>query len=150
MNEKNEFQESWLLCRAGSHLCALPLTLLAEVMRLPPVEPLAEAPPFMSGIAVIRGAPVAVLDLGRLLGQARTAPTRLVTAQIGDQAGGRVLGIAVAEVIGVRRAGQLGPRTAVPLLREAAQESVSAIGALDSEALLFLGNLHLLVEGMAA
>jgi len=116
------------------------------VMRLLPIEPLAEAPPFMRGIAVIRGAPVAVLDLGRLLGQARTTPTRLVTARVGD----RTLGIAVAEVIGVRRAGQLGSRTPVPLLREAAKESVSAIGALDSEALLFLGNLQLLVEGVAA
>jgi len=150
MNEKNEFQESWLLCRAGSHLCALPLTQIAEVMRLLPIEPLAEAPPFMRGIAVIRGAPVAVLDLGRLLGQARTAPTRLITARVGGQTGGRMLGLAVTEVIGVRRADQLGTRTAVPLLREAAQESVSAIGVLDSEALLFLGNLQLLVEGIAA
>jgi len=146
MNEKNEFQESWLLCRAGSHLCALPLTQISEVMRLLPIEPLAEAPPFMRGIAVIRGVPVAVLDLGRLLGQARTAPTRLITAR----AGGRVLGIAVAEVIGVRRTDQLGSRTTVPLLREAAKEAVTAIGALDSEALLFLGNLQLLVEEMAA
>jgi len=146
MNEKNENQESWLLCRAGSHLCALPLTQISEVMRLLPIEPLAEAPPFMRGIAVIRGAPVAVLDLGQLLGQARTAPTRLVTARTG----GRTLGIAVTEVIGVRRPGQLGSRAAVPLLREAAKEAVTAIGALDSEALLFLGNLQLLVEGVAA
>jgi hypothetical protein len=32
----------------------------------------------------------------------------------------------------------------VPLLREAAQDSISTIGALDSEALLFLNTLRLL------
>jgi purine-binding chemotaxis protein CheW len=139
-------QGSWLLCRAGSHLCALPLVEILEVMRMQPAEPLADSPAMMRGVAVIRGAPVPLLDLGRLLGQARTTPTRIVTFR----AGGRILGLAVAEVEGVRRDDELGPRAAVPLLQQAAAESVAAIGALDGEALLFLEKLRVLADKVAA
>ncbi len=144
MNGNDHNQESWLLCRAGSHLCALPLAQILEVMRPLPIEPLAEAPAFIRGIAVIRGAPVAVLDLGHLLGQTRTKPSRFVTARVG----GRTLGLAVTEVMGVLREDQIGAHAAVPLLREAAGEAVSTIGSLDSEALLFLDKLQLLMEGV--
>jgi purine-binding chemotaxis protein CheW len=142
MTGKDHYQESWLLCRAGSHLCALPLAQILEVMRPLPIEPLAEAPAFMRGIAVIRGGPVAVIDLGHLLGQTRTKPARFVTTRVG----GRILGLAVTEVLGVRRDDQIGSHAPVPLLREAAREAVSSIGALDSEALLFLDKLQLLME----
>jgi purine-binding chemotaxis protein CheW len=146
MDENSGSRDSWLLCRAGTHLCALPLAHILEVMRPLPVEPLADAPAFLRGIAVIRGAPVAVIDLGRLLGQAKTAPARLVTVRVG----GRILALAVAEVLAVRRDGELGPHGAVPLLREVARESVSTIGTLDSEALLFLEELRVVAQAVPA
>lgn len=113
-------------------------------MRPLPIEPLAGAPAFVRGLSVIRGSPVAVIDLGQLLGQTKTAPARLVTLRVG----GRILGLAVAEVQGVRRADEVGPYSAVPLLREAAQEVVSAIGSLDSEALLFLEEMRVLAQAV--
>ena len=146
MDGKSGSQGSWLLCRAGVHLCALPLAHVLEVMRPLPVEPLAEAPAFLRGISVIRGAPVPVLDLGRLLGQVKSDPARLVTVRIGE----RVLALAVAEVTAVRREDEVGPHSAVPLLREAAQEAVSSIGALDSQALLFLEGLRLVAQSVPA
>jgi purine-binding chemotaxis protein CheW len=146
MDGKSGSRSSWLLCRAGVHLCALPLAHVIEVMRPLAVEPLADAPAFLRGIAVIRGAAVPVLDLGRLLGQAKTAPARFVTVRIGE----RVLALAVAEVLAVRREEEVGPHAAVPLLREAAQESVSTIGTLDSEALLFLEGLRVVAQGVPA
>ena len=137
-------QESWLLCRAGSRLCALPLAAVVEVMRPLPVEPVIDAPAFLNGLSVIRGAPVAVIDLGHLLGQPDAAPARLITVRVG----GRVLGLAVAEVRGVRRADQVGPHAAIPLLREAAHEIVSTVGSLDSETLLFLEELRVLAQAV--
>jgi purine-binding chemotaxis protein CheW len=128
------------------HRCALPLAQILEVMRPLPVEPLADAPAFLRGIAVIRGAPVPVLDLGRLFGQEKTAPARFVTVRVG----GRVLALAVAEVLAVRREDEVGPHAAVPLLREVAKETVSSIGALDSEALLFLEGLRVLAQSVPA
>lgn len=146
MVDGNGLRLPWLLCRAGLHLCALPVEQIAEVMRPLPVEPLADAPPFVRGVAVIRGAPVPVIDLALLLGQPKAAITRLITVR----AGGRVLALAVGEILGLKRDEEAGAKNMVPLMREAARESVSAIGALDSEALLFLNTLRLLPEGKAA
>ena len=140
MVDGNGIQLPWLLCRAGPHLCALPLEQIAEVMRPLPFEPLADAPPFVRGVAVIRGAPVPVIDLARLLGQAKSAVTRLITVR----AGGRLLALAVGEVLGLKSDQEAGAKNMVPLLREVAQDSVSTIGTLDSEALLFLNTLRLL------
>jgi purine-binding chemotaxis protein CheW len=142
MIDGNGIQLPWLLCRAGPHLCALPLEQVIEVMRPLPTEPLADSPPFVRGVAVIRGGPVPVIDLARLLGQAKSAPARLITVRTG----GRVLALAVGEVLGLKRDEETGSKNMVPLMREAAKESVSAIGTLDSEALLFLTTLRLLPE----
>lgn len=139
-------QNSWLLCRAGAHLCALPLGQVIEVMRPLPAEPLADAPPFLKGVAVIRGAPVPLIDLARLFGQAKAAATRIVTIRVGE----RVLGLLVGEIAGIRRDEEAGERGLVPLLRLAAQESVEMVGSLDSEALLFLGSLRVLAESVPA
>lgn len=146
MQETNGSRGSWLLCRAGLHFCALPLAEILEVMRMQPAEKLADAPAIVRGVAVIRGAPVPLLDLGMLLGQARTSPTRIVTVRTGS----RVLGLAVAEVRGVRGDDELGPRAPVPLLSQAAADSVAAIGTLDGEALLFLEKLRVLADKVAA
>ena len=73
--------------------------------------------------------------------------TGILTVRAG---GDRILALAVGEVLGLKRDDEAGTRTMVPLMREAAQESVAAIGALDSEALLFLTTLRLLPEGKAA
>ena len=146
MVDGNGIRLPWLLCRAGPHLCALPLEQIIEVMRPLPSESLADAPPFVQGVAVIRGGPVPVIDLARLLGQAKSSPTRFITVRTG----GRILALAVGEVLGLKRDDQAGSRASVPLMREAAKESIAAIGSLDSEALLFLTTLRLLPEGKAA
>ena len=111
-------------------------------MRLLPTEPLANAPVFLRGVSVVRGAPIPILDLGKLLGEANTAPTRLVIVHVGD----RVVGLALADVLGVRREDQVGAHDPVPLLSEAAHEAVSSIGVLDSQALLFLEGLRLVAQ----
>src|SRR5882672_3992520 len=62
-----------LLCRARSHVCALPLQYVLETMRPLPIEPFGGAPEFVVGISRIRGAHVPVVDLGQVLG--RTEPS---------------------------------------------------------------------------
>src|ERR1700704_3300860 len=53
---------SWLLCRAGMHLCAMPLAHVIATMRVLPIEAVSGAPSYVRGLCVIRGAPVAVVD----------------------------------------------------------------------------------------
>jgi purine-binding chemotaxis protein CheW len=66
-------RQSTLLCRVRERLCALPLAHVVETMRPLPIEPLGGMPGFVQGIAIIRGAPVPVVDAGALLGSAGAA-----------------------------------------------------------------------------
>jgi len=123
-----------LLCQVGSVVCALPLEHVAETMRPLPIEALAGTLPFVAGVSIIRGAPVPVVDLARLLGnETAEARTRLVVVRIGE----RRAALSVGQVIGVRAlpAGLGGELP--PLLAGASSELISAVGALDSR-LLFL------------
>lgn len=121
-----------LLCRLGSYRCALPLGHVLETMRPLPVEPLAGAPDFVTGLAVIRGLPTPVVDLARLLNEQTGQPGRFVSLRVHD----RQVAVAVDEVEGIF---PLQPSAQLPpLLSQARPQAISAMGQLDSHLLLVL------------
>jgi purine-binding chemotaxis protein CheW len=140
--------EPLLICRVGAKVCGLPLARVIETMRPLAVEPLAQMPPFMSGLALIRGRATPVLDARRLLGSPTTAsPARYVTLDLGQEQH-RVTALAVDAVVGVRRI-EAKTLSALPgLLREQNGELVSALGALDSELMLVLEHSRLLPDSV--
>jgi purine-binding chemotaxis protein CheW len=142
-----------LLFRARGHLCALPLAHVVETMRPLPVEPMAGAPPYVRGLAIIRGAPVPVVDVARLLGEeaagtevgARVPPSaRFVTLKIGE----RAIALAVDGVVGVRTLAVDALHELPALLRDAEVDAVSSIGTLDSELLLVLRSARLVPQNL--
>lgn len=135
---------AWLLCRAGRRLCALPLDHVVETMRPLPIERITGAPQLVLGLSVVRGSPIPVLDIGALFGEPATDPRRIVTVSTG----GRLVALAVEQVIGVRSIQPDALDDLPPLLKDAAGEVVSAIGRLDSDLLLFLSATRLLPEDM--
>jgi purine-binding chemotaxis protein CheW len=130
-----------LICVVGELRCALPLGQVVETMRPLPVESVASSSRFVMGLAIIRGAPVPVIDLGSLLG-ARTCTTRFVTVS----AEGRTLALSVDEILGVREipAGVL--KGLPPLLHDASTGAVAAIGASDGALLVVLRAARILSE----
>ncbi|HEX4367884.1 MAG TPA: chemotaxis protein CheW [Rhodopila sp.] len=137
--------DSWLLCRTGSFLCALRLTDVIEIMPLLPTETIAGAPPFVLGLAIIRGSPTLVVDIGQLLGGRGPSPRRQVTIKVGT----RIVALAVDSVAGVRSMEIADTATALPpLLREAANDAVSAIGRHDADLLLFLDTARIVPESL--
>jgi purine-binding chemotaxis protein CheW len=62
-----------LIVVGGSHY-AIALKDVAAVMRPLPAHPAPHAPPWVTGLAVIRGSPVPVIDLGRRLGLTQAGP----------------------------------------------------------------------------
>ena len=132
-----------LLCRAGTRLCGLPLERVIETLRPLPVETVPVPSKVVDGLAIVRGEPVPVLDLGRLLGGVDGLErTRWVTLQIES----RVVAVAVDEVLGVR---QLDKRSLVelpPLLKHADSELIETVGRLDAALLLVLGSGYLVPE----
>jgi purine-binding chemotaxis protein CheW len=136
--------QPWLLCRIGRRLCGLPLGNVVEAMRLLPIEPIADAPHFVIGLSLVRGAPVPVVDIGALFGEPESQPQRMVTLD----AGGRQVALVAQAVLGVRSLGQEASNDLPPLLREAAGSLVSAVGTLDAELLLFLRTARIMPEAL--
>jgi purine-binding chemotaxis protein CheW len=129
-----------LVVCAGGNTCALPLAAAVEVMRLLPTEAVAGAPPFVSGIAVIRGEPVPVVDLAMLLTGAAATPTRFVSIRVGE----RHLAVAVDAVVGIRQMEAKSLHELPPLLRGAQSDLAKALGRLDGKLLMVLETSRLL------
>ena len=127
-----------LIVDTGDRQCALPLEHAIETMRALPVETLAGAPAFLRGLAVIRGAPTPVVDLGLLLGDAgQTRCERFVTVRSGE----RTVALAVAGVVGVRDVESQAELPA-PWLGDA--RAVRALAALDGGLVSLLKTTRLL------
>jgi purine-binding chemotaxis protein CheW len=142
----------FVLCRIGSRIGALALLDVRETMRPLPIEPLAGTPPFVLGLAIVRGSPVPVIDAGRLLNPsalpyspiALSFASRFVSLKLGD----RTAALAVDAVLDVRSlaAGMLAD---IPLLlSEASEDLVSLVGALDTELLLVLETARLVPDSV--
>jgi purine-binding chemotaxis protein CheW len=91
-------------------------------------------PTFISGLSLVRGAPLPVVNAAALTGQAAGPPTRFVTLQVGS----RQVVLAVQEVVGIRAMPADPLHSMPPLLGGAQNEVVAAIGALDAEFLWLL------------
>jgi purine-binding chemotaxis protein CheW len=134
----------FLVCRVGARLCGLPLGQVVETMRALPVHPLAGAPAFVAGVAVVRGAAMPVVDAARLLFSAPSAATpdaRFVTVA----AGGRVVALQVDAVLGLRQLSK-GAVAELPPLFGQRGDAVAALGALDEELLLVLRGARLVPD----
>lgn len=127
--------EPVLLLGLDGRVCAVPLRHVIETMRPLPIEHIADVPAFVSGVAVIRGIPTPVIDLGTLLGTPIKQPGRFVTIR----AVGRQLALSVNGVLGVRDLSAMaGIEKLPPLLQGASGEALEMIGTLNDKVLLVL------------
>jgi purine-binding chemotaxis protein CheW len=139
MQERREFS---LLCRVGDLFCALPLEHVEETMRPLAIEAIAGVPSFVRGLAVVRGAPIPVVDAASLINGVASHPRRFVTVK----AGTRRIALAVDAVVGVVEIPS-GSLDALPqLFQDASLDAISAIGMLDADLLLVLRSTHLIPE----
>lgn len=128
--------EACVLVDAGGVACALAARDVVETMRPLPVVPLGGVPDCVRGVARIRGGPVPVVSLARLLrASGELGPSaRFVTVR----ADGRLIALEVESVTGLRRLPPDLAATLPPLLAHAAEDAVAAVGALDGALLLVL------------
>lgn len=124
-----------LVFRADTHLAAIGLEHVTEVLRPLPVEELAGVPPYIRGICVLRGRPVPVVDIGLLLGGERMTSEDRAARFVGVRTGPQTAVLAVDTVVGIRD---------VPMERLHDLSSVTgsvactAVGAIGREPLLLL------------
>jgi len=132
----------FLVCRIKSRLCALPIARVKETMRPLPVQPLAPAPGFLRGVAIIRGEPVPVLDIPWIATTGDFPPTRFVTID----AAGRSVALPVDSVVGVRAIPNSSLMNLPPLMQDVTTGAIAAIGTLDAELLLLLQSARVVPE----
>ncbi len=132
----------FLIVRLGALRCALPLSQVVETMRPLPVRPLPNTPRFVSGVSVIRGEPLPVVDLALLMEAAAGRAARFVVVRLGS----RKAALAVEGVAGIAT---VSPETLAgvpPLLCKTQADIVGTVGALDKELLLVLETARVLPE----
>ena len=146
MADMREVQK-FLLCRLGTSWCALNLQGLGEVMRPQPVDPVAGMPDYVDGLAVIRGNPLPVVNLPRLLcGSTSETGTeeRFVTAE----SDGRQLALRVDEVAGIVPL-QSEIWSGLPSLLDSLQaQHLAALGSHQGHLLMLLRRANLLSEDL--
>jgi purine-binding chemotaxis protein CheW len=131
-----------LLCRTGTHLWALPLRQVVEVMRALPIVPVSGGPPYVVGLSIIRGAALPVVDIGMMISGEATRIERMVAVRTGD----RTVALAAEAVPGIWTAEKQKLGRLPPLLRDVASDVISAIGTLDAELLFLLRDTSIVSE----
>lgn len=129
----------WLIVRAGTRVCALPVADVLETMRPLPVAPLAGAPPGVLGSAVVRGEALPVIHAGVLIGEERSHTGRFVTLRIAQ----RRVALAVDAVVGLRRFDVQASSHIPPLLAGALGDAVTALRVADEDLMLVLDGARL-------
>ena len=145
---KSDERRASVVCRVGARLGALPLAHVVETMRPLATSPVAGAPGFVAGVAIIRGAPVPVIDAAALLGRegGRADAGRLVTVRVGQ----RHIALAVDAVLGVRDLADASLAELPSLLSDARAGGVASLGALDDGLVVFLEGARLVPESVWA
>jgi purine-binding chemotaxis protein CheW len=111
-------------------------------MRPLPCEPLAGGPGIVSGVSVIRGDLVPVVEIGRLLGTGPSPAGRYVTIRVGS----RRVALAVDSVLGVREIACDTLSGLPPLLGGADSDAIAALAVRDAEFLVILQAARLVPE----
>jgi purine-binding chemotaxis protein CheW len=141
----------FLLCRIGSCIGALALKDVRETMRPMPIEPLMGMPPFVLGLAIIRGFPTPVVDAGSLIGPSTSSSpilspsaARFISLKLDE----RIAALAVDAVLDVCSLPAEMISTIPPLLLGADVQLVSVMGALDGKLLLVLEAARLVPDSV--
>lgn len=142
-----------LVFRVHNHLAAIGLVHVTEVLRPLPVEPLAGMPPYVQGICVLRGRPVPVVDVARLLGRddgerggsRERAAAHKSERFVGVRTGTQTAALVVDTVVGIRD-------VPLDLLHDLSSVTNSAtcaaVGTVDAEPLLLLAAARLIPESV--
>lgn len=138
-----------LVVVARGQACALPLAHVVETMRPLPVDPVAGAPEYISGMSVVRGWATPVLDLAVLLGAAEGGDDEAAAARVVlMRDGARRFALTVGSVAGVHTLNLEGFQSLPELMRSADTQHIAGVGTEANQLMLLLAATRLIPDAI--
>ncbi len=132
--------------QVGRETYGVPITSLHEIVRVPEITAVPDAPEYMEGVINLRGKIVSVIDLRKRFGEAKTELNRRNRILVVEH-GGRLCGLIVdsaSEVIKIPAA-EIEPSPAT--LQEGSLNCVTGVGKYKGRLIVLLDMAKLLESG---
>lgn len=123
--------------RVGKELFGVPISAVQEIVRVPAITSIPQAPDFVEGVINLRGKVITVVDMRRRLGRdasARDKRDRILVVEVG----GRLIGVIVDEVAEVLRLSGDRVEPAPSMVAGVDNQYVVGVGKLDEDLLILI------------
>ena len=123
--------------RIGRETLGLPISLVREIVRVPEITPVPNAPPHIEGVINLRGRIIAVIDLGKRFGEApieRSSKSRIVVVEMEERLVGLLVNSA-SEVLRISPTEIEAPQNVFP---DEDMNYVTGVGKLKDRLIILL------------
>lgn len=132
--------------RVGRETYGVPITAVHEIVRVPEITAVPDAPSYLEGVINLRGKIVSIIDLRKRFGEAAAQPSnknRILVAEVN----GKLLGLVVdsaSEVLKIARSDIEAPPA---LVQEGRLNCVTGVGKLKGRLIVLIDLARLLPAG---
>jgi len=124
--------------RVGKETLGIPISLVREIVRVPDITPVPNAPPYIEGVINLRGRIIAVMDLGKRFGESvvvqRGPKTRIVVVELEERFVGLLVNSA-SEVLRIAPSEIEAPQNVFP---DEDMNYVTGVGKLKDRLIILL------------
>ncbi len=132
--------------RIGRETFAVPIELVHEIVRVPEITAVPDAPDFVEGVINLRGKIISIVDLRKRFGEAEIKPSkknRILVAEVGDKMVGLIVD-AASEVLKIPPADVEPPPN---VFAEGELNYVTGVGKLNGRLIMLVDLKQILQRG---
>jgi purine-binding chemotaxis protein CheW len=123
--------------RVGRETYGIPIALLHEIVRVPEITAVPDAPEYLEGIINLRGKIVSVVDLRKRFGQPSTEPTRRNRILVVEHLG-RLVGLIVDSATEVLKIPESEIESAPAMMQDGGLDCVTGLGKYQERLIILL------------
>lgn len=129
--------------RVGRETYGVPITAVHEIVRVPEITAVPDAPDYLEGVINLRGKIVSIIDLRKRFGEAAAQPSnrnRILVAEVN----GKLLGLVVDSASEVLRIARSAIEAPPALVQEGRLNCVTGVGKLQGRLVILIDLARLL------